>query len=94
MLLKDSPRWIRFGIIFMIISLGLELIDYIGATILCPKDIVGLGCMFPLRLLEIPVSFGLTSSASSIMRITITTTFYFVIGALIGVIVNKTKSKK
>jgi len=94
---KDWPRWLRFGIFFMIISLGLELIDYILAAILCTKDIQdipGLSCGLPLRIFEYPIQFFGLVSGSVITNILITVLFYFVLGAVIGFVIDKIKYKK
>jgi hypothetical protein len=91
---KDQPRWLKFGIIFSAVSLILELIDYLVAAIACsklPSD-GSVACMFPLKILELPVQSWVSGSAIIIVLMTVI--FYLVVGALIGLIVDKIKSKK
>jgi predicted cobalt transporter CbtA len=86
-------KWLKYGLIFGIVSLILEVIDYVLAIILCPEITGGIGCILPIKIVEsiVPdfVKFG-----NFIINILMTIIFYFIIGAIIGLIVNKIRDKK
>ena len=86
-------RWLKFGLIFFIVSLVLKIIDHAVAFILCPKDLVNIGCMLPTGILEIPLPHILRFN-NPIISILITSIFYLIMGSIIGLIVGKIKSKK
>jgi len=96
--------WLKFSRNLLLISLILEIIDYIVAAIFCP-EVVGsnLGCMLPTRVVEIipfyilssPLNiFGFNQPTSTLLRIIITVIIWFIIGAIIGLIIGKIKNKK
>ena len=105
---KELPLWLRVGIILFFISLSLEIVDYTAGSIIC-SNVSGTSltvvetntaqipntCVLPTKIIEVLVPFRLASLFDiSVIHIVITSIFYFFIGALIGVIITKIKTKR
>jgi len=93
---KNISEWLKGGIILLAISLVLEIIDYAAAFLFCPEIVGGIGCILPTRILEIPALYVLNflTFGNFIPSILITLLFYFIVGALIGFMISKLKSKQ
>lgn len=82
--------WKKFGIIFLIAALVIEIADYLMALIVCPA--MNASCRLPLRIVEAPIlAFGLISNLFIITSLAIL--FWFVIGAIAGLIYGMIKSR-
>ncbi|MDP1695436.1 MAG: hypothetical protein Q8L29_00810 [archaeon] len=86
--------WLKGGLTFGIVSLFLEILDYILAKIYC-LSIENAVCIFPTKIIESPIIFirnvGNILPNGIIVNIISVIIFYFILGLFIGLIYEKIK---
>ena len=84
---RDLPTWLKGGIIFVLIVIVIDVVDYLILPLISRA-------LFPLQIANYPLYLFWQLSESGTINLILHLSLYFVVGAIIGWIVGKIKSKK